>query len=112
MSLSLMYIALIVCTAVVGLILIATFISKDHYIGICISILFMGIGIVSLYNIGIKYGEYGLEIIIGKAFQRKHIQNDFPRIENQLLLDQQLFPHQTLIKQKDSKNQKQTKNNK
>lgn len=112
MQLSLMYIALIVLTAVVGLLLIATCIAKDQYIAIVLSVILVTGIIASLYRIGIQYGQYGLEIIIGKFFQRKHIKNDFPRIERQLLADQQLFPNQTLIKKKENqKKENQKKEN-
>jgi len=49
------------------------------WLPLCFGLLFF------VYNTGIKYGEYGLEILIAKAFMKKRFKNDFPVLRNQLL---------------------------
>ena len=106
MSLSVMYLTLIIATTIIGLILLAYYSNQGKVVQLVLTALTCGGLIFSLFNIGVKYGEYGLEIIIGKAFQKKHIKNDFPNIERQLLSHQLsksqiLFPDQTLSKKTD-----------
>lgn len=80
MSLSLSYIALILLLTIILLISVAYFINAKAYIKLILcSIILLG-AIFFVYATGIKYGKYGLEILLGKVLQKKHIKNDFPII--------------------------------
>lgn len=96
MGLSLTYIALLLTTAVVGLALLAYCSTKGNIIALILVALVLVILLFSIFHIGIRYGEYGLEIILAKALQAKYIKNDFPSIEKHLLQQATLFPQQTL----------------
>lgn len=85
MSLSIGYIALLVAIAVFSLLAFGYYILQAR-IFIAILIVLLGSAACSfIIHTGTKYGTHGLEIIIGKLFQRKQIKNDFPNIERLLL---------------------------
>lgn len=96
MGLSLTYIVLLVLTAVIGLALLAYYSTKGKVLPLILVALIGGGLLFSLFHIGVRYGEYGLEIILGKALQKRHIKNDFPLIERQLLSSAKHFEEQTL----------------
>jgi len=99
MSLSLTYIVLIIVTLIIGLVLLALAAVKGNVIGLFLIGSCTGVILFTLVSIGTKYGQYGLEILIAKSLQKKHIKNDFPRMEQNLSHQAQLFPMQTLTKE-------------
>ena len=96
MSLSIGYIGLLVAIAVFSLLLFGYYILQARiFIAILIA-LFGSAACSFIVHTGTKYGTYGLEIIIGKIFQRKQIKNDFPNIERLLLHRSELIQNSIL----------------
>ena len=85
MSLSLSYIAILIVLLIILLIFVSIFLLSHQYIKLLISIIFCSGLIFFVYSTGIKYGSFGLEIMIAKFLQRRHIKNDFPIIEHRIL---------------------------
>jgi len=80
MSLSLNYLIILLVLAILLLITVGYYINTKQYIKLIFSIILIVGAIGFVYHTGIKHGRYGLEILLGKAFQKKHIKNDFPII--------------------------------
>jgi len=85
MSLSLNYLVLLLLLGILLLLTVGYFINSKQFIKLIASIILI-VGTMSfVYYTGIKHGQYGIEILIGKLFQKKHIKNDFPIIQKRLL---------------------------
>ena len=89
MSLSLNYIFLLLLIMILMLICLGIFLISGAYVKLGLSLSTSGFTAYYVYSTGIKYGRYGLEIVIAKNFQHKHIKNDFPVIQNNLLNNRQ-----------------------
>jgi len=80
MSLSLNYLIILLVLAILLLLTVGYYINTKQYIKLMLSIILIVGTIGFVYQTGIKHGRYGLEILLGKVFQKKHIKNDFPII--------------------------------
>ena len=97
MSLSLSYIVLLMITALLTLFFVGTYTISKNYLGLIITSLIGGGFGFFVFNTGTKYGAYGLEIMIGKSIQKKHIKNDFPIIRQRLSREEFLFTKSILM---------------
>jgi len=83
-GLSMTYIGLIILSFVICIILAASSTMNNNWVMVIVWML-IGFGIILfLIRVGSKYGDYGLEILIAKLFQPKHIKNNFPLFEQHL----------------------------
>ena len=103
MSLSLNYIVLLMITSLLTLFFVGTYTINKNYFGLILTALIGGGFGFFIFNTGIKYGAYGLEIMIGKSIQKKHIKNDFPIIRQRLNREEFLFTKSILINPKRKK---------
>lgn len=86
MSLSINYIFALLALMTTTLILVAIYSFSQQWIKSFLVIVIGGSSIFYIYNIGIKYGAYGLVILVSKFFQPKQIKNDFPIIGKHLVV--------------------------
>jgi len=85
MSLSVNYIFLLIFLFVALVGSTGYFLLSSQYLILLISIPGLLFLCYFVYTTGIKYGEYGLEIMISKIFMKKKFVNDFPILKKNLL---------------------------
>ena len=86
MNLSLNYIVIIVVVLVtmLGLVAVCSLQKKWMMMVLCIV---AGCGIMfTVYSTGIKYGQHGLVILVGKLLQPGALRNDFPLIARHFII--------------------------
>lgn len=78
MSLSLTYLVIICLIAIVTLVITAMFFKQENMILGILSILLGAIGVMATHHVGVKYGRYGLSILLGKILQPNRLENRHP----------------------------------
>jgi len=96
MSLSIKYIFLLIFLFVVLIGTTGYLLLSGKYFSMLLSIPLLLFSCYFVYTTGIKYGEYGLEILISKIFMKKKFVNDYPILKKNLL-------NTPIIKTKESK---------
>jgi len=85
-NLSMSYILIIVVTTITMLALTAMYAADKNWPMMAVvpsigsSIIYM------VYTTGVKYGQYGLEILLGKMLQPRRLKNDFPLISKHIVI--------------------------
>ena len=88
MNLSLTYIMIIVVVLVTMLGLVAVCSLQKRWL-LMVLCAVVGCGIIfTVYSTGVKYGQYGLVILVGKMLQPRELRNDFPLIAKYLVIQQ------------------------
>jgi len=88
MSLSIGYIFTLLFLGVMMILTLGLFASSGQYYLMFFLMFINGCLMYFIFSTGTKYGQYGLEIIISKLFQKKHLKNDFTTIERKLMNNQ------------------------
>ena len=86
MNLSLTYIVIIAGTIIIMLALVAVCSLQKKWL---MMVACIGVGssiIFGVYSTGIKYGQYGLVILLGKMLQPRQLRNDFPLIAKHFII--------------------------
>ncbi|GEM_PF-2872087 len=87
MSLSLNYLGLMAATIIITIITAGITSNGGNWFMLFLSLAVGGGITFYIYNIGIKYGQYGLIILFAKLLQPKHIKNDFPLFTKNLVVN-------------------------
>jgi len=90
MSLSLLYIGVILGITIVCLITALVMLIKKKFILFLLPLILGGVTCYYIYSVGIKYGRYGITIMLAQVFQPKVIVNNNPYVFKKLIRDHQL----------------------
>ena len=86
MNLSMGYILIIAVTTITMLAFTAMYAADKNW-PMMVVIPCIGVSvIVGVYTTGVKYGRYGLEILLGKMLQPRRLKNDFPLISKHIVI--------------------------
>lgn len=85
MSLSVNYIFLLIFFAIAMIGSTGYFMIAGNPINLLVSIPVLSTLLYFVYNTGIQYGQYGLEIMIAKLFMKRKLVNDFPILRKNVL---------------------------
>ena len=85
MSLSVNYIFLLIFIAILMIGNTGYLMIKGNPLYLIFTIPLFALLLYFVYNTGIKYGQYGLEIMIAKLFMKRKLVNDFPILRKKVL---------------------------
>ena len=86
MNLSTSYILIIVVTTITTLAFTAMYAADKNWLMMVVIPAIGGSIIFAVYTTGVRYGRYGLEILMGKMLQPRRLKNDFPLISKHLVI--------------------------
>jgi len=85
MSLSLLYIGVILGITIVCLITALVMLIKKKFLLCLLPLIIGGVTCYYIYSVGIKYGRYGITIMLAQVFQPKVIVNNNPYVFKKLI---------------------------